>query len=114
VESYLRIVGTNGSLFADFIRGITVALPGPGTSGVSKVLNPYSQAWQIAGTSAPTEGHPCCEKYPVPRIMGPARVSKRTHSGRTVIVETVRVRRKWGSARDPGGEEISSDANSAS
>lgn len=52
VESYLRIVGTNGCLFADFIRGMTVVLPGPGTSGVSKVLNPYSQAWQIvSGTT---------------------------------------------------------------
>lgn len=48
VDSYVRIVGTNGSLFADFVRGTTIALPGPGTSGVSKAFNPYAQAWQIA------------------------------------------------------------------
>ena len=49
VESYVRIVGTNGTLFADFVRGMTVALPGPGTSAVSKIVNPYSQSWQIVG-----------------------------------------------------------------
>jgi predicted dehydrogenase/nucleoside-diphosphate-sugar epimerase len=48
VESTVRIVGTNGSLSADFVRGTTVALPGPGISGLSKIFNPYSQAWQIA------------------------------------------------------------------
>lgn len=47
VESYIRIVGTNGCVFADFVRGTVVTLPGPGTSGISKVINPYSQAWQI-------------------------------------------------------------------
>jgi predicted dehydrogenase/nucleoside-diphosphate-sugar epimerase len=48
VESYVRIAGTNGSLFADFVRGTTIALPGPGAAGPSKILNPYSQAWQLA------------------------------------------------------------------
>lgn len=46
VESYIRVVGTNGCLLADFVRGTVVTLPGPGTSGISKVINPYSQAWQ--------------------------------------------------------------------
>jgi predicted dehydrogenase/nucleoside-diphosphate-sugar epimerase len=48
VESYVRVVGTNGCLLADFVRGTVVALPGPGTSGISKVINPYSHAWQTA------------------------------------------------------------------
>ena len=46
VESYVRVVGANGCLLADFIRGTVVTLPGPGTSGISKVINPYSQAGQ--------------------------------------------------------------------
>ena len=46
VESYIRVVGTNGCLLADFVRGTLVTLPGPGTSGISKVINPYSQGWQ--------------------------------------------------------------------
>ena len=48
VESYVRVVGSNGSLLADFVRGTVVTLPGPGTSGISKVINPYSHAWQTA------------------------------------------------------------------
>lgn len=48
VESYVRVVGTNGCLFADFVRGTVVILPGPGTSGISKVINPYSHTWQTA------------------------------------------------------------------
>jgi len=48
VESYVRVVGTNGCLLADFVRGTVVTLPGPGTSGISKVINPYSHAWQTA------------------------------------------------------------------
>jgi nucleoside-diphosphate-sugar epimerase len=48
VESYVRVVGANGCLLADFVRGTVVTLPGPGTSGISKVINPYSHAWQMA------------------------------------------------------------------
>ena len=48
VESYVRVVGSNGCLLADFVRGTVVTLPGPGTSGISKVINPYSHAWQTA------------------------------------------------------------------
>jgi predicted dehydrogenase len=48
VESYVRAVGANGCLLADFVRGTVVTIPGPGTSGISKVINPYSHAWQMA------------------------------------------------------------------
>ena len=52
VESYIRVVGTNGSLLADFVRGTVVVLPGPGVSGISKAVNPYSHSWQtISETS---------------------------------------------------------------
>jgi predicted dehydrogenase/nucleoside-diphosphate-sugar epimerase len=46
VESYLRLVGTNGSIFADFVRGTVQRHIGPGTSGIDKLLAPYRQAWQ--------------------------------------------------------------------
>jgi predicted dehydrogenase/nucleoside-diphosphate-sugar epimerase len=46
IENYVRVVGTNGSLNADFVRGKVTILPGPGTSGISKAFNPYDQAWQ--------------------------------------------------------------------
>jgi len=46
IESYIKVIGTNGSLHADFVRGTVVVLAGPGTSGISKVINPYSQSWQ--------------------------------------------------------------------
>jgi len=47
VESYLKIVGTNGSLHADFVHGLLVKLPGPGSSAVSIVLSPFSSARQM-------------------------------------------------------------------
>jgi predicted dehydrogenase/nucleoside-diphosphate-sugar epimerase len=99
VESYVRIVGTNGSLFADFVRGMTVALPGPGTSTVSKIVNPYSQAWQIAaGTSRALSGRAMRKQKSYPgllEIIGAfyESIEKNTTAvpdGRS-IVETVRV-----------------------
>ena len=47
IESYIKVVGTNGCLYADFVRGTVVDLPGPGKSAISKILNPYQQSWQI-------------------------------------------------------------------
>jgi predicted dehydrogenase/nucleoside-diphosphate-sugar epimerase len=47
VESYLRVVGTNGVLHADFIRGTVQHLTGPGSSMIDKMLNPYRQARQL-------------------------------------------------------------------
>ncbi len=52
IESYVKVVGTNGSLFADFVRGTACVHAGPGTSGIAKVIHPYSQAMQIlSGTT---------------------------------------------------------------
>ena len=46
VESYLKLIGTNGSVFADLILSGVTTLPGPGASAVSQILMPFSQAWQ--------------------------------------------------------------------
>lgn len=47
IESYLRIVGTNGSINADFILAGVTKLPGPGASAPAVVLKPFSQARQM-------------------------------------------------------------------
>ncbi|MCC2640016.1 MAG: uncharacterized protein K0S45_429 [Nitrospira sp.] len=47
VESYLRVVGRNGSLFADYVRSTTQRSVGPGSSGIDKLFAPYRQAWQL-------------------------------------------------------------------
>jgi predicted dehydrogenase/nucleoside-diphosphate-sugar epimerase len=53
VESYVRLVGTNGSVVADYIRGTVQRHIGPGTSGFDKVLAPYRLAGQlIRGTTS--------------------------------------------------------------
>ena len=46
VESYLRVMGSNGSVEADFVIGYVVRLLGPGASAPAVVLKPFSQAWQ--------------------------------------------------------------------
>lgn len=48
VDSYLRVVGSNGALRADFVRGALIRLPGAGSSAVSLLTNPYREARQIA------------------------------------------------------------------
>jgi predicted dehydrogenase/nucleoside-diphosphate-sugar epimerase len=53
VESYLRVVGTNGSLYADYVRGTVQTNLGPGSSGIDKLVSPYRLAWQLLnGTTA--------------------------------------------------------------
>lgn len=47
VDSYLKVVGTNGSLKADFVRDQLTKLPGPGTSAVGIISNPYREAMQV-------------------------------------------------------------------
>jgi nucleoside-diphosphate-sugar epimerase len=52
VESYLRVVGRNGSVFADFVRSTVQRQIGPGTSGIDKLLAPYALARQlVTGTT---------------------------------------------------------------
>lgn len=53
VESYLRVVGRNGSLFADYVRSTMLRAIGPGSSGIDKLVAPYRQAWQLGtGTTS--------------------------------------------------------------
>lgn len=49
VESYLRIVGSNGIVHADFLRGTVQHLLGPGISFIDKALNPFRLAGQLTG-----------------------------------------------------------------
>ena len=53
VESYLRLVGTNGSIHADYVRSTIQRNLGPGTSGIDKLVSPYRHAGQLlTGTTA--------------------------------------------------------------
>jgi predicted dehydrogenase/nucleoside-diphosphate-sugar epimerase len=51
VDSYLKIVGTNGSVYIDYVRGVVINLSGSGADAVSAITNPYRQGWQIAWKS---------------------------------------------------------------
>lgn len=53
VESYLRLVGTNGSIHADYVRGTVQRNLGPGASGIDKLVSSYRLSWQLlTGTTA--------------------------------------------------------------
>ncbi len=53
VESYLRVVGRNGAIFADYVRSTVQRAIGPGSSGIDKLIAPYRQAGQLlTGTTA--------------------------------------------------------------
>jgi predicted dehydrogenase/nucleoside-diphosphate-sugar epimerase len=53
VESYLRLVGTNGSVHADYVRSTVQRNLGPGSSGIDKLVSPYRLAFQLLnGTTA--------------------------------------------------------------
>jgi predicted dehydrogenase/nucleoside-diphosphate-sugar epimerase len=47
VDSYLRLVGSNGSIHADFVRSTVQRHIGPGTSGIDKLLAPYRHSRQL-------------------------------------------------------------------
>lgn len=47
VESWLRVMGRNGMVEADFVLGNVIRHPGPGASAPAVVLKPFSRAWQI-------------------------------------------------------------------
>ncbi len=56
VESFVRIVGTHGTVTADYVRGITLRAIGPGSSGIDKLLQPYRQAKQLVGRTTVAMG----------------------------------------------------------
>lgn len=47
VESWLRVMGKNGMVEADFVLGTIIRHPGPGASAPSVVLKPFSRSWQV-------------------------------------------------------------------
>jgi len=114
VDSYLRLVGTNGSIHADFVRGVVLRQIGPGSSGIDKLLAPYRTARQLAfGTTAAMARRVAGRKRSYPGLQeifeafyghvrgdGPAPVSPES------IIETVRVQeRVAGALAASGGEE---------
>ena len=51
VESWLRVMGKNGMVEADFVLGTIIRHPGPGASAPSVVLKPFSRSWQVGWAS---------------------------------------------------------------
>lgn len=53
IESWLRVMGTNGTVLADFVLSGITRLLGPGASAISAVFNPFIRARQMVfGTIA--------------------------------------------------------------
>lgn len=53
VESFVRLVGTNGSVYADYVRSTVQRNLGPGDSGIDKLLSPYRLSCQLfTGTTS--------------------------------------------------------------
>lgn len=48
VESYLKIVGTNGTVHIDYVRGVVTNMSGTGADALAAIINPYRQSWQAA------------------------------------------------------------------
>jgi predicted dehydrogenase/nucleoside-diphosphate-sugar epimerase len=100
VESYVRVVGRNGSVFADFVRSTVQRQIGPGTSGIDKLLAPYALSRQLltGTTSAMTRRVARRQRsYPgLAELFGAFYESARTAGvqpplTREGIIETVRV-----------------------
>ncbi len=47
IVSTLALIGSAGTLTADFVRSVLVGSPNPGTSPVEKILNPIAEGWQL-------------------------------------------------------------------
>jgi predicted dehydrogenase/nucleoside-diphosphate-sugar epimerase len=50
VDSYVKVVGTRGSITLDYVRGIVIPSLGTGST-IDKILDPYSRALATAGGS---------------------------------------------------------------
>lgn len=46
VDSYLKIIGKYGSLYADYVRGIVIQMTGSGADAIAAIMNPYRQSVQ--------------------------------------------------------------------
>lgn len=113
VDSYLRIVGTNGSLHADFVRGIVLRQIGPGSSGIDKLLAPYRAARQLAfGTTGAMARRVKNRKRSYPGLQeifeafyGHVRGEAPAPMSAASILETVRVQERVAGALDVGDED---------
>jgi predicted dehydrogenase/nucleoside-diphosphate-sugar epimerase len=53
VDSYLKIVGTHGSIYIDYVRGVVINLPGRSADAIGAIMIPYRQGLQgITKTTA--------------------------------------------------------------
>ena len=81
IESYLRVVGTNGCLRADFVRGALTQLAGAGTSAISILSNPYREAKQIVfGSTSGFASRVLHKKKGYPGLIGADRRVLQQHS----------------------------------
>lgn len=55
VDSYVKVVGTRGSVTLDFVRGIVVPQLGAGST-IDKILDPFQRAWTLSTGSAASLG----------------------------------------------------------
>jgi predicted dehydrogenase/nucleoside-diphosphate-sugar epimerase len=55
VDSYVKVVGTRGSMTLDFVRGIVVPQLGAGST-IEKILDPFGRAWTLSTGSAASLG----------------------------------------------------------
>lgn len=99
VESWLRVMGTNGMVEADFVLGNLIRHPGPGASAPAVVAKPFSRSWQVGWGSLKAvvkllfRGH---KSYPgLAELLGQFYDSIRTGSAPPIsasqIVDTVRI-----------------------
>jgi len=51
IVSTLALIGSAGTLMADFVRSVLVGSRNPGTSPVEKILNPIAEGWQLQSRS---------------------------------------------------------------
>jgi predicted dehydrogenase len=53
VDSYLKIIGTHGSIHIDYVRGVVINLPGRSADAIGAIMMPYRQGLQgITKTTA--------------------------------------------------------------
>jgi predicted dehydrogenase/nucleoside-diphosphate-sugar epimerase len=55
VDSYVKVVGTRGSVTLDFVRGIVIPQLGAGST-IDKILDPFGRAWTLSTGSAASLG----------------------------------------------------------
>lgn len=120
VEQYQYLVGTNGSLRADYITGSIVRLLGPG-AGVGVLLTPYRRSLQTIGGATRTVSRLLLGRqgsYPglhrlVTEFYAAIRAGHPSPISAESILETVAVCHRIGTALDAAEELAEKDAASS-